>query len=119
MKRIIRLTESDLTRIVRNVISEATVDERYFHRRGIDIEKVLEETLLKINVCKYAKLRTYFNHVMDELLVKLYLSNETIRKELVSDQNNLERDIKKYFIDHRLDFLIYYYKLKCRKDVKY
>lgn len=119
MKRIIKLTETDLTRIIKKVLSEATVDERYFNRRGIDINKELEETLVKFNVCKYAKLKTYFNHIMDNLIVKLYLSNETIRKDLGSDQNNLERDIKKYFIENRLDFLMYYYKLKCNKEVKY
>ena len=75
--------------------------------------------MLSVNPCKYAKLSTYFNYLMDHLILKLYLSNEDIKKQLRSETSTIEQDIKKYFINNRLDFIMYYYKLKCGKEPKY
>ena len=118
MKKTIRLTESDLTRIVKRVLSESTVNKTYFRRRGVDIEDLFLKTLYETDVCKYAKMKTLFKHVVDRVILKLYLSNENIKNELVSHENYLEMNIKQFFIDEYLDFLIFYYKSKCGKDIK-
>jgi len=109
MKKTIRLTESDLTRIVKRVLSESTV---------VDIEDLFLKTLYETDICKYAKMKTLFKHVVDRVILKLYLSNENIKNELVSHENYLEMNIKQFFIDEYLDFLIFYYKSKCGKDIK-
>lgn len=119
MKKVIRLTESDLNRIVKQVISEATVSDIYFRRRGVNVLDVLSEIVEGMNVCKYVKLKTYFNHVMNGFIIKMYLNNEFIKDELGEHESDLELEIIKYIIDNHIDFLMYYYKLKCGGYPKY
>lgn len=119
MKKIIKLTESDIKRIVNKVISESSVSNTYFKRRGVDISNMLINILSETKVCKYSKLTTYFNHITERIIVKLYLHNEIIRNEFESEEDSLENKIRKFLIDEELDFMIYYYKLKCGREPKY
>jgi hypothetical protein len=72
-----------------------------------------------MKICKYLKLKTYFNHVMERLFLRLYLHNEQIKSEFESDGNSLDLSIREYLINEKLDFIIYYYKLTCGREPKY
>lgn len=119
MKKIIRLTESDISRIVKQVISESTISDAYFRRRGINITEMLIGILSDMKICKYLKLKTYFNHVMERLVLRLYVHNEQIKSEFESDGDSLESSIREYLIEEKLDSIIYFYKLTCGREPKY
>jgi hypothetical protein len=117
MKKVIRLTESDLTKIIKRVLNEEkSLNKLYFIRRGIDFDKIIENSLNKINVCSSVKLTTYFSKVLEKVIVNLYLHQ--LKTEFENDEF-LEHKIKEYMIENELNFLIYYYKMKCGKDPKY
>lgn len=119
MEKIVRLTESDIKRIVNKVISESSVNNTYFKRRGIDISNMLVEILSETKVCKYSKLTTYFNHIMERIIVRLYLHNEIMKNEFESEEDSLENKIREFLVEEKLDYMIYYYKLKCGREPKY
>ena len=122
MKRVIKLTESDLTTIVKRVIyeSESYDIELYLRRRGVNMFNTLMEVVESMNVCKYIKLTTFFDHVFYRLIEKLYLTNEFLRRDFESpNADHLETEIRNYVINDKLDTLIYYYSLKCYRKPKY
>jgi hypothetical protein len=77
---------------------------------------MIEEVLTKMNVCSSSKLKTYFDKVYEKIIVKLYLHH---LKTEFEDNESLEDLIREYMIENELNFLIYYYKLKCGKEPKY
>ena len=119
MKNIIKLTESDIKRIVDEVISESIISNIYFQRRGVDISKILNEILVDTKICNYSKLKTYFNHILERVIVRLYLNNETMKTEFESEEDSLENKIREFLIEEKLDFMIYYYKTRCGREPKY
>ena len=122
MKKIIKLTETDLTRIVKGVMNESIVDKHFFTRRGIDYRKTFEEFMEKHNACKYVKLSTYFNKVYESFIVHLYLTNEIIKNEIENDHENAstttESKIRSFIVDEYVDLIYTYYKIKCKRSPK-
>lgn len=121
MKKINRLTESDLSRIVKRVIYESVPYEMdlYLRRRGVNPLEFLEKVLSRMYVCQHATFKTYFNHVTEALFTQLYLTNEFLRKDLASETLNLQTKLRNYIIEEHFDFLLFYYNLKCKKNPKY
>ena len=122
MKKIVKITESDLTMIVKQVINESIMDKNYFTRRGIDYKSMFKECMERHNPCKYAKLSTYFNKVYENFIVRLLSSNEIIRDEMddsYEDELTTKDSKLRYFIvDEFVDFVLLYYKIKCKREPK-
>ena len=118
MKKIIKLTESDLTIIVKRVINENNITTNYFKRRGIDVNKLFYDSMEKINPCKYAKLATYFNKVFEKFIISLYLNSKTFKEDLENETISIEHDIHKFVVNEYGDFIWDYYVEQCGKNPK-
>jgi hypothetical protein len=118
MKKVIKLTESDLTNIVKRVIKEqsSSFSGAYFVRRGIDFDKIMTEVITKMKICGSVKLKTYFNKVLERVIVNLYLHH--LKTEFENDES-LEQKIREYMIENKLDTMMRYYKIICGKEPKY
>ena len=124
MRKIIKLTESDLTRIVKRVIkeNESIVDKEYFLRMSIDVGKTFEKSMVKYNPCKYVKLSTYFKKVFENFIVDIILNNKSFRDKVELEYDNgddsTEDKIRRFIIDEYGGLVHSYYKIKCNKSPK-
>ena len=122
MKKIIKLTESDLTHIVKQVMNESIVDKHFFTRRGIDYRTMFDGFMEKHNPCKYVKLSTYFNKVYENFILHLFLTNEIIRNEIENEHETssttTESKIRSFIVDEYADLVYTYYKIKCKRSPK-
>ncbi len=122
MGKVVKLTESDLKRIVKRVINEETINKEYLSNMGVDIMETLMNTLPRVYPCKSVNLKTYFNRLFGKLMMNLYFFNDSFRNK-VSDENinadEIEMGIRKYIIENHLDTIRHYYKLKCNREAKF
>lgn len=114
---------SDVTNAIFNdddeVISESIISNTYFRRRGINIDRILGDILVDTKICNYSKLKTYFKHILERVIVRLYLNNETMKTEFESEEDSLENQIREFLIEDKLDLMIDYYKSICGRSPKY
>lgn len=101
------------------VISESIISNIYFRRRGINIDRLLGDILVDTKICNYSKLKTYFKHILERVIVRLYLNNETMKTEFESEEDSLENQIREFLIEEKLDLMIDYYKSICGRSPKY
>lgn len=95
-----------------------TENQYYFLRRNIDFRKILFGIIEKTPPCKYKKLVTYLNTLIEKLVVYILSTNETFRDEFLSD-DKFENEIKEIIFEEYFEFIISYYRMKCGTDLKF